>query len=76
MTLFDPNSHIRLHQLRQERLALKHQRRNAIRLDDEPVPGFRDATATMLRALAARIATNSTPERQAPPSTPAHPEAS
>lgn len=73
--MFDPYSHARIHELRQEQLARKESRRKAIGLDAEPLPGFRDNTARILRALAERVATTSTAERQQPPTTPAHPEA-
>jgi hypothetical protein len=64
---FDPYSHMRLHELRQEQLARKASRRKALRLDEEPMPGFRDAAAGILRTLAERVATTRTAERQTPP---------
>jgi hypothetical protein len=75
MASIDPYSHIRLHELRQEQLERKASRRRALKLDDEPFPGFRDAAAGILRALAERVASTSTAERQPPPSAPARPEA-
>lgn len=75
MSLFDPYSHTRLLELRQEQLARKAARRKALRLDEEPLPGMRDGAARVLRALAARVATTNTAERQQQPTTPAHPEA-
>lgn len=75
MSLFDPYSHARLHELRQEQLARKASRRKALQLDVEPLPGYRDGVARILRALAERVATTTSAERQQAPSTPAHPEA-
>ena len=75
MSLFDPYSHARLLELRQEQLARKAARRKALRLDEEPLPGKRDGAARILRALAERVATTRTAERQPSPTTPAHPEA-
>lgn len=74
-SLFDPYSHTRLLELRQEQLARKAARRKALRLDEEPLPGLRDSAARILRALAERVATTSPTERRQPPTTPAHPEA-
>lgn len=74
MSLLDPHSHLRLHQLRQEQLARKESQRKALRLDHEPLPGFRDGVAGILRALAERVATTDA-GRPSPSSSPAHPEA-
>lgn len=74
MSLLDPHSHLRLYELRQENLAMKAARRKALHLDEHPLPGLRDGTARILRALAERVATTDS-GRTSPSGTPAHPEA-
>lgn len=73
MTLFDPNSHLRIHQLRQEQLARKAERRNHNGLDNiTPAPGARLRSA--VRALFARFPQRQAPAGPATPTRPARPE--
>ena len=54
MTLFDPYSHGRILELRQEQLARAARRRRQLRLDEEPAIDSIPA-ATAVRAILARV---------------------
>lgn len=73
MTLFDPNSHRLIHELRQEQLARKAARRRQLGVDGLRRPSAASRIAGAVRAVAARF-----PHRgsSAPrPTRPASPEA-
>jgi|GEM_PF-4172965 len=55
MTLFDPYSHARINELRQERLARTAKRREQLGIDAEPTIASLPA-ASAVRALLARVA--------------------
>ncbi|MCL4242601.1 MAG: hypothetical protein KJ048_14730 [Dehalococcoidia bacterium] len=68
MTLFDPHSHHLIHQLRQEQLARKAERRKQLRLDTLNGPSAASRIAGAVRAVAARV-----PQRGSSAPRPAHP---
>lgn len=54
MTLFDPHSHHLIHQLRQEQLARKAERRKQLRLDSLEAPPAARRISGAIRAIGVR----------------------
>ena len=66
MTLFDPYSHTRINELRQERLTRKAKQREALGLEDAELTIAKLPVAAAVRALMARVAhPGKTPGREA-----------
>lgn len=72
MTLFDPHSHHLIHQLRQEQLARKAERRKQLGLDAIATPSRGSRILRAFRGGATRNISRSAPA--AAPSLPASPE--